>query len=59
MQENAHNHFKQISLEHERNAKCILDQKRELEQREKELLQREAQNENETKKLQHEKMMVC
>ncbi|KAG8471492.1 hypothetical protein CXB51_036162 [Gossypium anomalum] len=57
MQENAHNHFKQISLEHERNAKCILDQKRELEQREKELLQREAQNENETKKLQHEKMM--
>ncbi|XWS74132.1 hypothetical protein CRYUN_Cryun02cG0189200 [Craigia yunnanensis] len=57
MQQNAHDHFKKISLEHERITKHFCDQKRELEQREKELLQREAQNEAETRKLQHEKMM--
>ncbi|XVF05507.1 hypothetical protein REPUB_Repub05bG0178200 [Reevesia pubescens] len=57
MQQNAHDHFKKIYLEHERIAQHFCDQKRELEQREKELFQREAQNEAETRKLQHEKMM--
>ncbi|KAK8515734.1 hypothetical protein V6N13_139295 [Hibiscus sabdariffa] len=57
MQQNAHNHFKQIFLEHERIAQHFQDQQRQLEQREKELFQREAQNEAETKKIQHEKMM--
>ena len=59
MQQNAHDHFKKISLEHERIAQHFCNQKRELEQCEKELFQREAQNEAETRKLQHEKMMVC
>ncbi|KAK8645568.1 hypothetical protein V6N13_119394 [Hibiscus sabdariffa] len=57
MQENAHDHFKKISLEHEKMARKFSDQKTELEQREKELFDREAQNEAETRKLQHEKMM--
>ncbi|KAE8678910.1 Factor of DNA methylation 4 [Hibiscus syriacus] len=57
MQQNAHDHFKKIFLEHERIAQHFQYQQRELEQREKELFQREAQNEAETKKIQHEKMM--
>ncbi|XP_022755771.1 factor of DNA methylation 4 isoform X2 [Durio zibethinus] len=57
MQQNAHDHFKKISLEHERIAQHFCDKKRELEQREKELFQREAQNEAATKNLQHDKMM--
>ncbi|KAE8732396.1 XH/XS domain-containing protein, putative isoform 2 [Hibiscus syriacus] len=57
MQQNAHDHFKKISLEHERMAWQFSDQKIELEQREKELFYREIQNEAETRKLQHEKMM--
>ncbi|XVE59257.1 hypothetical protein DITRI_Ditri05aG0031500 [Diplodiscus trichospermus] len=57
MQQNAHDHFKMISLEHERIAQHFCDQRRKLEQREKELFQREAQNEAETRELQHEKLM--
>ncbi|XP_039004450.1 factor of DNA methylation 4-like [Hibiscus syriacus] len=57
MQQNAHDHFKKISLEHERMARQFSDQKTELEQREKELFDREIQNEAETRKLQHEKIM--
>ncbi|XWS28829.1 hypothetical protein CRYUN_Cryun25bG0105100 [Craigia yunnanensis] len=57
MLQNAHDHFKKISLDHERITQHLYDQKRELEQYEKELFQREAQNEAETIKLQHEKMM--
>ena len=58
MLQNAHDHFKKISLDHKRITRHLYDQKRELEQQEKELFQREAQNEAETRKLQHEKMMV-
>lgn len=60
MQQNAHDHFKKISIEHERITRHLYDQKRELEQYEKELFQREVQNEAETRKLKqlkHEKMM--
>ncbi|GMI92152.1 factor of DNA methylation 4 [Hibiscus trionum] len=57
MQENAHDHFKKISLEHEKMARQFSDQKTELEQREKELFDREAQNEAETRKLLHQKKM--
>ncbi|OMO91213.1 hypothetical protein COLO4_18521 [Corchorus olitorius] len=55
MQQAAHDHFKAISVEHEKVAQNLLDQKRQLDLREKELLQREAQNEAEARKLQHEK----
>ncbi|XVF68775.1 hypothetical protein PTKIN_Ptkin11bG0028300 [Pterospermum kingtungense] len=57
MQQNAHDHFNKISLDHERIRDHLLQQKRELEQHEKDLFHREAQNEAETRKLQREKMM--
>lgn len=59
MQQNAHDYLKKISLEHERTTRHLYDQKRKLEQREKELFHRKAQNGAETRKVKHEKMMVC
>ncbi|KAK6234866.1 hypothetical protein SCA6_010203 [Theobroma cacao] len=57
MQQNAHDYLKKISLEHERTTRHLYDQKRKLEQREKELFHRKAQNGAETRKVKHEKMM--
>lgn len=58
MQQNAHDHFAQISLEHHKSTQHLEEQMKRLEQREKELLQREAQNETETRELHDEKKMV-
>ncbi|OMO67779.1 hypothetical protein CCACVL1_20320 [Corchorus capsularis] len=59
MQQDAHDHFKAISVEHEKVTQNLVDQKRQLDLREKELLQREAQNEAEARKLKQEKEIVC
>lgn len=58
MQQNEHDHFEEISVEHEKVTRLLLARNEELKQREKQLQRREAQNENERLKLHHEKKMV-
>lgn len=58
MQRNEHDHFEEISVEHEKATRLLLAQREELKQREKQLQQREVQNENDQLKLHHEKKMV-
>ncbi|KAJ6311948.1 hypothetical protein OIU77_013657 [Salix suchowensis] len=58
MQQNEHDHFEEISVEHEKVTRLLLAQNEELKQREKQLQRREAQNENERLKLHHEKKMM-
>ncbi|CAK9146347.1 unnamed protein product [Ilex paraguariensis] len=55
MQQNAHHQLGKISKEHERITLHLEDEKRELEQREKELCKREADNEKERRMLHFEK----
>lgn len=57
MQQNAHDHFQKIYLEHEKAKSQLEAQKKQLEQREKQLQYREAKNETERKKLNSEKIM--
>ncbi|KAJ6772573.1 FACTOR OF DNA METHYLATION 4 [Salix koriyanagi] len=57
MQQNEHDHFEEISVEHEKVTRLLLAQNEELKQREKQLQRREAQNESERLKLHHEKKM--
>ncbi|KAJ6982887.1 hypothetical protein NC653_025875 [Populus alba x Populus x berolinensis] len=58
MQQNEHDHFEEISVEHEKATRLLLAQREELKQREKQLQRREVQNENDRLKLHHEKKMV-
>lgn len=58
MQEDARDYFKHIVSEHEKVKLQLKDQKKELQQREHQLLNREAQNDNERRKLYQEKKMV-
>ncbi|XP_023904334.1 factor of DNA methylation 4 [Quercus suber] len=58
VQQKSHNHFAQISLEHQKSTQRLEEQMKRLEQREKELQQREAQNETERRELLDEKKMV-
>lgn len=58
LQQDARDHFKHIVSEHEKVKLQIEDQKKELQQREHQLLDREAQNDNERRKLHKEKKMV-
>ncbi|KAL0533662.1 hypothetical protein IC582_027703 [Cucumis melo] len=57
LQQDARDHFKHIVSEHEKVKLQIEDQKKELQQREHQLLDREAQNDNERRKLHKEKKM--
>jgi DNA-binding transcriptional MerR regulator len=58
MQQKEHDHFEEISVEHEKVTRLLLAQREELKQREKQLQRREVQNENDRLKLHHEKKMV-
>lgn len=58
MQQNEHDHFEEISVEHEKVTRLLLAQREELKQREKQLQRREVQNENDRLELHHEKKMV-
>lgn len=58
MQQNAHDHFQKIYLEHEKATLQLEAQKKQLEEHEKQLQHREAKNETERKKLHYDKMMV-
>lgn len=57
MQQNEHDHFEEISVEHEKVTRLLLAQREELKQREKQLQRREVQNENDRLELHHEKKM--
>ena len=58
MQQDARDHLEHIVSEHEKVKLQLKDQKKELQQREHQLLDREAQNDNERRKLYQEKKMV-
>ena len=58
IQEDRHNHFKKILLEHERATLQLEAQRKDLEQHEKLLKNREALNDREIRRLAHEKKMV-
>ncbi|XP_023519693.1 protein INVOLVED IN DE NOVO 2-like [Cucurbita pepo subsp. pepo] len=57
MQQDARDHLEHIVSEHEKVKLQLKDQKKELQQREHQLLDREAQNDNERRKLYQEKKM--
>ncbi|KAJ8770980.1 hypothetical protein K2173_022881 [Erythroxylum novogranatense] len=57
MQQNARDHFDKIYLAHEEATLQLKSQRRELEQHEKQLQRRQAHNEDERRKLLHDKKM--
>lgn len=58
MQENQHNHFEKILLQHEETTLHLEAKRKELEESEKLLQKREALNESEIRRLSREKRMV-
>lgn len=58
MQEEGHGHFEKILLEHNEATLHLEAQRKELEQQEKLLRQREAQNDSEIRRISRQKEMV-